>query len=175
MNWEAIAAIGQMLGAGGVIASVLFLASQVRHANRASAAAAKPAGTQMQTDFLDALISNPELMDLWNRGLKDLALLGAVERQRFKLMCDKAFVYHSASYFQFRNGTMDEDSWVQVRALWIHALGPGVQAWWKSTGRRHFGTSYVEYIDREMVEVEAERASRAASAAAHSPPNASEP
>lgn len=36
MNWNAIAAIGQVLGAIGVVASLLYLAAQVRQNNRAS-------------------------------------------------------------------------------------------------------------------------------------------
>ena len=47
VNWEAVAAIGQMLGALGVVASLLYLATQVRQNNRASAVAAKLASTQL--------------------------------------------------------------------------------------------------------------------------------
>ena len=37
MNWEAISAIGQLVGAGAVVATLIYLAVQVRHAKLAAA------------------------------------------------------------------------------------------------------------------------------------------
>jgi heme/copper-type cytochrome/quinol oxidase subunit 1 len=34
MNWEMISAVGQMLGAVGVIISIIYLAAQIRNQNR---------------------------------------------------------------------------------------------------------------------------------------------
>ena len=56
MNWEAIGAIGEMLGAAVVFASVLYLAAQVRHSHRIS-----------QDDALRGTV------DTWNVALKELA------------------------------------------------------------------------------------------------------
>ncbi len=40
MNWEMISAIGQMLGAIGVIISIVYLAAQIRNQNKESQRAA---------------------------------------------------------------------------------------------------------------------------------------
>ena len=40
MNWEMISAIGQMLGAIGVIISIIYLAAQIRNQNKESQRAA---------------------------------------------------------------------------------------------------------------------------------------
>jgi len=36
MNWEMISAVGQMLGAIGVIISIIYLAAQIRNQNKES-------------------------------------------------------------------------------------------------------------------------------------------
>ncbi len=40
MNWEMISAVGQMLGAVGVIISIIYLAAQIRNQNKESRRAA---------------------------------------------------------------------------------------------------------------------------------------
>lgn len=40
MNWEMISAVGQMLGAVGVIISIIYLAAQIRNQNKESRHAA---------------------------------------------------------------------------------------------------------------------------------------
>ena len=151
MNWEAISAIGQVLGALGVIASLIYLGTQVRQNNRASAVAAKLASTQLLSEFVDSLITDPELMDLWLRGRKNLESLNTIEHFRFVNMCLKAFWFFSAAQFQLRMGSLHEDDWAEFHAVirfWLE--GEGVQTWWKKTGRTRFGESFVHFIDLEL-------------------------
>jgi hypothetical protein len=152
MSWEAIAAIGQMLGALGVIASLLYLATQVRQNNRASAVAAKLASTQLLSEFVDSLIADPELMDVWLRGREDLESLNDVEHFRFMNMCLKAFWFFSAAQFQLRAGTPQEEDWAEFYSVIRFCReGKGVRVWWQKTGRTRFGKSFSLFIDREIV------------------------
>jgi heme/copper-type cytochrome/quinol oxidase subunit 1 len=49
MNWEMISAVGQMLGAVGVIISIIYLAAQIRNQNQG-----KPArGNECSNDALE--------------------------------------------------------------------------------------------------------------------------
>jgi hypothetical protein len=89
MHWEAITAIAEVLAAVGIIASLLYLAAEVRQRNRASAVAAKLASTQLLVDFVDSLIADPQLMDVFLRGRKDIETLSANDRFRFANMCLK--------------------------------------------------------------------------------------
>jgi uncharacterized protein DUF6082 len=151
MSWEAMAAIGQVLGALGVIGSLLYLATQVRQNNRASTVAAKLASTQLLCQFVDALIADPELMDIWLRGRKRLEALNDHDRLRFTNMCLKAFWHFSAAQFQLRMGTLQEDDWAEFYAViryWLE--GEGVRAWWRTTGKNQFGKSFVIFIDSEI-------------------------
>ena len=61
MNWDALSAVAAMIGAAAVVASLLYLAVQVRANTRASAIEAKLQSTCMATDFMGSLIQSPEL------------------------------------------------------------------------------------------------------------------
>jgi hypothetical protein len=86
LNWDAIGAIAEGIGAVGVIASLLYLAVQVRANTRASAVDSKFRSAEMQNDFVDSLIETPELNDLWLRGLTKLDSLSESDYYRFSNM-----------------------------------------------------------------------------------------
>jgi len=153
MSWDAIAAIAQVLAALGVIASLLYLATQVRQNNRASAVAAKLTSTQLLSDFVDSLISDPALMDVWLKGRRSLDELDEPDRLRFMNMCLKAFWFFSAAHFQLRVGTLQDDDWTEFYAVirfWLE--GEGVREWWRKTGRTRFGVNFVRFVDREIAD-----------------------
>ncbi len=91
MNWDAIGAVGEAIGAVGVIASLLYLAAQVRAGRRASAVESKLESTRLLNDFVDSLIKSPELNALFLRGLTEIDSLSEEEYLRFSNMSFKGF------------------------------------------------------------------------------------
>jgi hypothetical protein len=158
MNWDAIAAVAELVGALGVIASVLYLAGQVRASNRASAVEAKLESTGLLNKFIDLLIERPELNDLFMRGIGDLGSLTKDEYLRFSNMALKAFWFFSAGYFQFRSKTLSEDDFYEIRAVMRYWLrGQGCRDWWEKLGRGSMSPTFREFIDAEIREVDAAR------------------
>lgn len=156
MNWDAIGAIAEAIGAVGVIASLLYLAVQVRGNTRASAIESKLQSTRMLHDFIDSLVQDPELNDLFLRGVADLGSLSEADYYRFSNMSLKAFWFFSAGYFQFRTGTLGEDDWHEIRAVlryWLRR--PGCQAWWAKLGRAAFGSEFARFVDGEIARLTA--------------------
>ena len=151
MNWDAIGAVAEAIGALGVIASLLYLAMQVRASTRASAVESKLASTRFYTDFLSSLIQSPELNELFLRGRKDLANLTPQEFIRFSNLSLQSFSFFSAGYFQFRHGTLSEGDWFENRAIILFWLrGAGCRQWWNDVGRTLFGADLVAFIDSEI-------------------------
>ncbi len=156
MNWDAIGAVAEGIGAAGVIASLLYLAIQVRASTRASAVASKFRSAEMQSDFISLLIETPELNDLWLRGLAELDSLSESDYYRFSNMSLKAFWLFSAGHFQYKTGALSEGEWHESRAVlqyWLRS--PGCQAWWAKLGRASFGPDFREYVDSEIAALRA--------------------
>jgi heme/copper-type cytochrome/quinol oxidase subunit 1 len=59
MNWEMISAVGQMLGAIGVIISIIYLAAQIRNQNKESRRAAMNVLTTHWSDLNRSLVEEP--------------------------------------------------------------------------------------------------------------------
>ncbi len=151
MNWEALGAVAELVGAVGVVASLLYLAAQVHASNRASAVQAKLDSTRLLNDFMDLLIQRPELNQLMIKGRKSLDALSPDEYQQFSNLSLKAFWFFSAGYFQFRRGTIAESDWFEVLAVvryWLHS--PGCRAWWMKLGRSMYGSEFVSFIESEL-------------------------
>lgn len=96
MNWDAI----------GVIASLAYLATQIRHNTRASAVKSKLVTTGMLTGFIDTLITDPELNDIFMRGRNSTENLSKEEFQHFSNIVMKTFWFCSAAHFELRTGTL---------------------------------------------------------------------
>lgn len=149
MSWDAVGALAELLGALGVIISLIYLATQIRSANRAAAVQAKLESTKLLTDYVDSLIRYPELSDLWLKGIADRESLSREDYIRFSNMALKAYWYFSAGYFQHRQGTLAEGEWKEVLAVvdyWM--MGKGTIRWWQTTGHHMFGPDFVAFINR---------------------------
>ena len=163
MNWDALGAVAELIGAAGVVASLLYLAVQVRTSNRASAVEAKFESTRLLNDFMDLLIHNPELDQLMVQARKSLDCLSPDQYSRFSNMSLKAFWFFSAGYFQFRQGTLAESDWFEVRAVihyWLR--GQGCKDWWAKLGRFMYGDDFVGFIESEIVKLAAQQGDEAA-------------
>lgn len=162
MNWDALGAVAELIGAAGVVASLLYLAAQVRASNRASAVQAKLDSTRLLNDFMDLLIERPDLNQLMLKGRKRLDALSPDEYQQFSNLSLKAFWYFSAVHFQFRRGTIAENDWFEVRAVvryWLHS--PGCRTWWQKLGRSMYGPDFVAFIESELVQLAAQQGAAA--------------
>ena len=159
MNWDAVGAIADAVGAAGVIASLLYLAVQVRASTRASAVESKLAGTRMYTDFIAMLVKSPELNDLFLRGRKDIQSLEQDEYMRFSNLALIAFSFFSAAYFQYSKRTLSNADWFELRAViryWL--IGQGSREWWDKLGHLSFDEPFRRFIESEMTLLDADEA-----------------
>ena len=71
MNWDAIAAIAEMLGAVTVLATLVYLAFQIKQSNTHMQSAAAQSQADNQLRWMADLAKDPELFQLYRTGLKD--------------------------------------------------------------------------------------------------------
>lgn len=151
MDWEALGAFAELIGAVGVVGSLLYLAAQVRTSNRAAAVQAKLESTRLLNDFMDLLIEHPELDRIMRKGRRDLDSLSPDEYQQFSNMSLKAFWFFSAGHFQFCRHTLAESDWHEVRAVIVYWLrSQGCRDWWAKLGRSMYGEEFVSFVESEI-------------------------
>jgi hypothetical protein len=105
MNWDALAAIGEIVGAGAVLATLGFLAIQIRDGQRiqkesnllARSGASDKVFDQF-TDFRRFLVADPDVTRIWLAGCSK-ETLEAIDQERFHQLATD-YVYAYGMYIQ---------------------------------------------------------------------------
>ena len=140
MNWTAIGATGELLGAIGVIASLLYLARQMKSAAEdARRAAAQAVFTNMITVY-ESISANPQLADVFVRGTENLSALRPEETMQFSaLLLGFVRSYEEILHYK-RRGAVEDWVWESVELVVLPQLTtPGGLEWWAK--RRSWFTS----------------------------------
>ena len=96
MNWEAISAIGQIVGAIAVVISLIYLAREIR----SNARSARIASLHDVNRWLGELVEHPHLAELYYRGIQDFRSLKSGDLVRLSALMDQAFyIYLSGTVF----------------------------------------------------------------------------
>jgi hypothetical protein len=150
VNWEAISAIGQLVGALAVVISLIYLANQVRSNARETRLAAGRSTLDFLNRFTQQIAEHADLAELRNRGFVDFESLEAVDRTRFGSYMHAMFRTIENVYYQHLEGHLDPRVWrgLEVVIRDLNAL-PGVQAWWRS--RSHwFSEEFAKFINQQQ-------------------------
>jgi hypothetical protein len=129
MNWDAIGAIGEILGAIGVFASLIYLGSQIRNNTRSLGAASLQAVLDGPRDrWLVPLATNADAAEIWSKGLSSLDFLTDNEKRRFWfLMCEQYFQMQQCMHLHERGliPQVDYDAWLEWTAALTRTPGGG--------------------------------------------------
>lgn len=129
-SWEAIGAVAELLGAAGVIASLIYLAHQVRHSAYLSRQEAARSVMSKLNATMDYLAASHDRSDLWVRGSSGLgSLRDEAEVVQFSAFLITFFrTYEELFYYRKRGVEWDWGGFeAQVRAT---LAAPGVREWW---------------------------------------------
>ena len=108
LNWDAIGAIGEILGAFAVVATLGYLAVQIRQSTRVAKAEISQRMSE-QVQALDAsILTSPEAGDLLDRaGAVDAELSGS-DFWRWASFAMARIDHAENLHYQFRAGTLDK-------------------------------------------------------------------
>ena len=152
LNWDAIGAIAEGLGAMAVIVSVLYLAVQIK---KQTQEAKLGATRELATDFrsvTEACLLDKELSAIYRRGIHEYESLPPDDRLRLSIYFMGVFRSMEQQHLHQTHGTMDSVYFNSMVLGFKELLAfPGVQRWWQlsmGTFDKEFG-SHVETLLRE--------------------------
>ena len=154
MNWEALSAIGELVGAGGVIATLIYVGLQVRQNTSAIKAAAIQDLSSSTTDYLNAWSTDDRLPALFLkviRGEPPKAFSGE-ENMRLTLAYTSMLRMHEARYLQVQLGVLGEDILGSMAGSSLLFQLPWFKAQWRPTFEPQVGPSFASFI-RERYEI----------------------
>ena len=107
MNWDAISAIGELIGAAAVVISLIYLATQIRQNTRqiasnieATQLAAFERNIESGNRTRELMLVHPELIELYMRGRKSYLNLIPQDRSRFALLVRNIFSETQGAYMR---------------------------------------------------------------------------
>jgi hypothetical protein len=151
MNWEAAATIAEIVGAAGVIASLIYLAVQVRLGTKVSRA-------EITKDLY--LASRAAIMDIAsNESLAtisaDIRQFESVELMRRNMFYQSFFRLYELQYNLANHGLLDEDiarSYSLIIQMWAKTIY--FDDYW-NRHRGEFNETFAEYVDKQIEAVTA--------------------
>lgn len=114
MNWDAIGAIGEILGALGVIITLIYLASQIRHNTKVARASTRQAISDSTAGMLTDLTKDADMGDIVVRAFNSEPLT-KLESFRLHARCFRDFKHWENFYYQKREGLLPDEEWIGYR------------------------------------------------------------
>jgi hypothetical protein len=159
MNWDAIGAIAELLGAIGVIASLVYLATQIRHSReqmiqntRAMRASAYQQFEHSLSERAMSQVTVPGLARIVLLGMSDLEQLNEEEMRQFAAWEYANMRGFDNAYYQFQLGMFDEDRWqMSIAELKWNLQQPGVVSIWDEM-RKTLSSEFVALVDEILGE-----------------------
>ena len=147
MNWDALAAIAELLGAAGVIASLLYLARQVRQSTRQAQLAAQQATVHELGHALRAQAQDREWAELLSRALKGIDNLDEVERIQFLSHVGSILRLYESAFVHHQAGALDPRFWRGFQRAIADVIGyPGLREA-LAMRRHHLTDEFADYLD----------------------------
>lgn len=153
MNWEAIGAIGEIVGAAAVFISLIYLASQIRISNRASKQAVEQHMLDNVRNWLGRISDSDSLSAIWMRGSRDDPKLTEEEWIRYGTLCHEVTLSWERSFLLEREGSVSSSLGEREKHMRRIVIGsPGYRKWFAAR-KVAFTKEFVELMESELAKV----------------------
>lgn len=146
VNWNAVGAIAELIGAIGVVGSLVYLATQIRSNTRAVKVAAYQQNSTAYRELNLAIIGDPDLVVRLSPFTQEGLLDAKLDR-----VSDILLNYFQSLHYQYEQGFLDDDLWSShqesVRQIVSSAE---FQARWRSKDRGGLRPSFRSLVQHLM-------------------------
>jgi hypothetical protein len=144
MNWEAIGAIGEIAGALAVIATLGYVAIQIRQNTAALNSSSRQALVDNDRYSLIAALENADLLEKLGREEP----LSPQDQIRYTSIWVLDLRNRELEYFQYKAGALDEAAWTSYQQTLHYTFGTERdRLWWAKVGRESFDRDFVAMVD----------------------------
>jgi len=132
MNWEAISAIGEIVGSIAVVVTLAYLAVQTRQNSHHTKALLQQGQSDRVTTML-ASWGTPDFADVWITGNGGTPTAESIKELQFAMFCD-SLVYDMMDWYHTHlDGLTSDEQYGSARVGFVHLLQqPGIRAFWNT-------------------------------------------
>jgi hypothetical protein len=145
---EALGNLGDFVSGIAVIATLVYLAVQVRQNTQLLRANAFSASSAANVSFNHLLGSNPAAARVFQIGLESFASLSEDEQRQFLQLIRGLVASYEPMFQQYEQGMIEANDWHARRGSLRRMLSlPHLAAWWEHR-KDVFAPAFVEELDR---------------------------
>jgi len=146
MNWEAVAAIADIIASIAVVISLIYLSIQIR---RQTVETKLATGNELANQLIyvyESLSDNAELADLFYRGINDFHSLSPGQKIQLSTYFSRLLRVMEGMFYQLQHGRIDSAIWSGLdKAIQDLCRYPGMKMWWET--RKHwFSDEFAAYL-----------------------------
>ena len=156
-----IGAIGDFVGGLGVVASLIYLAAQVRRSARVTEENTREVGAAARESVFGSfsrwrtMVVDEQLSRIFIRGCDDLSDLGREERFQFGLLMQELLYANQVLFTRGHDGSTSIPPETAIRNTTTVLVRPGANAWWARNSRLFappFSEAVSESVTKGLVE-----------------------
>ena len=150
MNWEAIGAVGELIGALAVIITLIYVGRQIHQANAQTQAMSRYSLIEALGEINLLIAGSKENASVMRRGLEDQALDADESIQFFTIIGQ--FTNTASVLFDLHNdGLLPDNQWLLIRKDIISIFSePGGQRFWTEKGRLGVHPRFRDAVDEVL-------------------------
>ena len=150
MNWDAIGAIGEVVGALAVFITLGYLAIQIRQNTKAVRASALDSSVNAVNAVRVAMFENAEVTALYRKGLESPDELDDNEKTRFRLLVHTILWAVWNIYAQTEYGGLSTSTWAAQLPLLDRIMNSHGGVWFWDNYHMEFDEKFRIEVDKVM-------------------------
>jgi hypothetical protein len=112
-----LGSLGELIAAGATVATLVYLATQIRQNTRATRASSVQDAASGLVDAVGLMSQSPQNADVAHRGLGSYEDLSESEQTHFIFMLSVVFSHFDGMYWAHREGTLPPEIWEREQSL----------------------------------------------------------
>jgi len=150
MNWEVISTVSEFVGAVAVVASVIYLATQIRRQTTESRLVATRDLSAKRVAWMEFMGGDEAMAEIYLRAIRDYESLEGVARIRASMLFHTFMRNAEQEFIHMGTGHADDPYLESVdRVLSKTISSPGLRQWWRTTGEG-FNNAFQNHINELM-------------------------
>ncbi len=147
MNWDALGAIGELVGAAAVVLTLGYLAVQIRQSSKSSRQQSYNDLITRRADYFNKMVESNDVTSILLAGWRG-DMLDAIEAQRFTSASLNYVSHFQDVYLQWRNNVIEESVWLAERQFLAAGKGLPGFADWLDHAKQYFLPEFVTEISK---------------------------
>jgi len=151
MNWEVLATCAEIIGASGVIVSLIYVGYQVRLNTNQLKGEAIISINSAEAPLDEIIRDNPDLLGAILRGLDDWESIRAQDQARVHLYLYTHMRWFETCWKLWQHGTLDDGPY-EARVIFVASLmgqPQGGRIWWEQI-RYMFDQEFVRHLESKL-------------------------